>query len=64
MTNSIRKNIIAPADWWDAFRKQADKEGVDSLAEWLCNAGKDKLPKRVQANLSERPKPHRPKKAD
>lgn len=64
MTNTVRKNISAPADWWDAFRAQADKEGVDSLAEWLAEAGKAKLPKRVQAKLSERPPAHRPSKTE
>lgn len=59
MTNE-RKHITQPADWWEAFKAEADKRGV-SLAEWLGEAGKAALPKRAAAKLSERPPAHRPK---
>lgn len=57
-----RKHITQPEDWWDAFKTEADKQGV-SLAEWLGEAGKAQLPKRVASKLSERPPANRPKKS-
>ena len=61
MTNE-RKHITQPEDWWAAFKAEADKQGV-SLAEWLGEAGKSRLPKRVSAKLSERPPANRPRKS-
>ena len=57
-----RKHITQPTDWWEAFKAEADKQGV-SLAEWLGEAGKAQLPNRIAAKLSERPPANRPKKA-
>lgn len=55
-----RKNITQPADWWAAFVEQAKKEGM-SLSEWLGEIGKEKLPKKTLAKLSQRPKEGRRK---
>jgi hypothetical protein len=60
MTNE-RKNITQPADWWVAFEEAAKAEGV-SLAAWLGEAAKAKLPQKVSKKLSERPAANRPKK--
>jgi len=61
MTNSIRKNLTQPADWWAAFEAQARKEGM-TLSEWVGWHCRAILPKRTAAKLSERPAAHRPKK--
>ena len=61
MTNE-RKNITQPADWWAAFEEAARAEGM-TLAAWLGEAAKAKLPKRIAAKLSERPPANRPKKS-
>ena len=61
MTNE-RKHITQPGDWWEAFKAAADREGV-SLAEWLGEAGKAKLPPKVAKKLTERPPANRPRKS-
>lgn len=61
MTNE-RKHITQPADWWEAFTEAADREGV-SLAEWLGEAAKAKLPPKVAKKLTERPPANRPRKS-
>jgi hypothetical protein len=61
MTNE-RKNITQPADWWVAFEAAAEAEGV-SLAAWLGEAAKAKLPPKVAKKLTERPPANRPPKA-
>lgn len=60
---SQRKNITQPADWWDAFKKQAEAEGM-TLSEWMGWACRAKLPRGIGilSGLSERPAAHRPKK--
>ena len=59
MTNE-RKHITQPADWWAAFRAEADNRGM-TLSEWIGEAAKKQLPKDVRKSLSERPAAHRPK---
>lgn len=61
MTNE-RKNITQPPDWWAAFEAQAQAEGK-TLAEWIGEACKAKLPAKVAKKLSDRPPANRPKKA-
>ena len=61
-TSENRKNITQPADWWDAFKAAADKEGL-KLSEWIGNACCAALPKKVADKLSERLK-GRPKSPD
>jgi hypothetical protein len=61
MTNE-RKNITQPADWWVAFEEQAKAEGL-TLAAWLGEAAKAKLPPKVARKLTERPPANRPPKA-
>lgn len=56
-----RKNITQPSDWWEAFEKQAKSEGM-TLAAWLGEAAKLKLPAKVVKKLSERPPANRPKR--
>lgn len=58
-----RKNITQPADWWEAFEKQAKAEGM-TLAAWLGEAAKAKLPAKVAKKLTERPPANRPKKSE
>lgn len=60
MTNE-RKHITQPADWWAAFQAASEKAGK-TLSEWVGEACKAQLPKRVASKLSERPPAHRPKK--
>jgi hypothetical protein len=57
---NIRKNITQPADWWAAFQAQSEAEGM-TLAAWLGEAAKAKLPPKVAKKLTERPPAHRPK---
>jgi len=61
MTNE-RKNITQPSDWWAAFEAQAKAEGM-TLAAWLGEAAKAKLPPKVAKKLTERPPANRPLKA-
>lgn len=61
MTNE-RKNITQPSDWWAAFEAQAKAEGL-TLAAWLGEAAKAKLPPKVAKKLTERPPANRPPKA-
>jgi hypothetical protein len=61
MTNE-RKNITQPSDWWAAFEEQAKAEGM-TLAAWLGEAAKAKLPPKVAKKLTERPPANRPPKA-
>lgn len=60
MPPTERKHITQPIDWWAAFHEYATKAGV-SLSEWLGDAGKEKLPAKVAAKLSDRPSAHRPR---
>jgi len=63
MTNQ-RRNVTQPADWWDAFKAAADKQGL-SLSEWIGDCCKQQLPAKVAAKLSDRQPAHRPaKKSD
>lgn len=61
MTNE-RKNITQPSDWWAAFEEQAKAEGL-TLAAWLGEAAKARLPPKVAKKLTERPPANRPPKA-
>jgi hypothetical protein len=61
MTNE-RKNITQPSDWWAAFEEAAKAEGL-TLAAWLGEAAKAKLPPKVAKKLTERPPANRPPKA-
>ena len=61
MTNE-RKNITQPSDWWVAFEEAAKAEGL-TLAAWLGEAAKAKLPPKVAKKLTERPPANRPPKA-
>lgn len=58
MTNEARE-ITQPTEWWEAFQKQADREGL-GLSEWIGEACKARLTKEAAGKLSERPEPHRP----
>ena len=60
MTNE-RKHITQPADWWAAFRAEADNCGM-TLSEWIGEAAKANLPPKVAKKLTERPPANRPKK--
>lgn len=60
MTNE-RKNITQPSDWWDAFEAASDAGGV-SLAEWIGEVCRQRLPASVREQLSERRGPGRPRK--
>lgn len=57
-----RKHITQPSDWWEAFEEQAKAEGM-TLAAWLGEAAKAKLPPKVAKKLTERPPANRPPKA-
>jgi hypothetical protein len=57
-----RKHITQPVDWWEAFEAQAKAEGL-TLAAWLGEAAKAKLPPKVAKKLTERPPANRPPKA-
>lgn len=61
--SSNRRHVIAPQDHWDEFKVAADKEKL-SVSEWLCRAGVEKLPKKIQAQLSKRPGVGQPKKPE
>lgn len=61
MTNE-RKHITQPTDWWKAFEEAAKAEGM-TLAAWLGEAAKKKLPPKVAKKLTERPPANRPPKA-
>ena len=63
MTNSERKCLTQPDDWWRAFEQEALKRGK-TLAGWMGEVCVAQLPKRAQAKLSERPGAHRPKKSE
>lgn len=56
-----RCNIAQPADWWAAFRKQAQKEGL-TLSGWLGECALANLDESTAEKLSERPAANRPKK--
>lgn len=57
---SMRKCIAHPPDWWDAFEKQARKEGM-SLSAWIGECCLANIPKTTARKLSTRPPAHRPK---
>jgi len=61
LTNE-RKHITQPSDWWAAFEEAAKAEGL-TLAAWLGEAAKAKLPAKVAKKLTERPPANRPPKA-
>lgn len=63
MTNSERKCLTQPDDWWRAFEQEAQRRDM-TLAGWMGKVCAAQLPKRVQAKLSERPGAHRPKKSE
>jgi len=46
-----RTNLTMPADWYDAFEAAAAKAG-QPVSEWLREAGKSCLSRRVQSRLS------------
>jgi hypothetical protein len=57
---SESKKTTQPADWWAAFRAEADSRGM-TLSEWIGEAAKNQLPTDIRKSLSERPAAHRPK---
>ena len=59
MTNE-RKNITQPSDWWEAFEKQANAEGM-TLAAWMGLQCTKALPKKVRNELTERATRGRPR---
>lgn len=61
--NSERKNITQPADWWEAFARQAVDEGL-TLSEWLGECGSAFLTEGVRDKLSVRSPAHRPSQAN
>lgn len=61
-TSENRKNITQPADWWEAFDAAAKREGIP-LSQWMGDACRAALPKKVTSKLSERTK-GRPKSPD
>jgi len=58
---SERRCVTEPVEWWRAFGKQADAEGV-SLSEWLGACGLANLPAAVVETLPDRPPVGAPKK--
>ena len=52
----VPKTMTQPADWWDAFERQAQREGL-TLSEWVGECCKSY----VQGELSERRPANRPK---
>jgi len=56
---TIRKNITAPPDWFDAWKSAADAEGL-TLSEWIGQRVNSTLPKSTTKKLSQRPPAHRP----
>ena len=54
-----RKNITQPADWWAAFARQAQSEGL-TLSAWAGECMRANLDKNTAAGLSERPAANRP----
>ena len=54
------QKITQPADWWEAFRDEAARQGR-SLSEWMGAAAKEQLPPRTAKRLSKRPAANRPK---
>lgn len=61
MSETQRSSMVQPADWWAAVDEAAKAESM-SRAEWIYEAVKSRLPKKVAAKLSDRPPAHRPKK--
>lgn len=59
-TGSERKNIVQPAEWWDAAATEAKKKGK-SLSEWIGDLILAALPARVRSRLPKRPPANRPK---
>lgn len=60
MSNDTHRKISQPADWWRAFEAAASAAGL-TLAEWLGEAARRRLPPEVRQQLSRRRKPGRPK---
>lgn len=59
MTSQSRE-ITFPAEWWDAFQEQADREGME-LSQWIGDACKGRLTQDAVSKLSEPShEPHRP----
>ena len=48
-----RRHVIAPLEHWQQFKLAADRAGL-SVSEWLCQAGVEKLPKKIQSQLPAR----------
>lgn len=48
-----RINITQPSDWVEAFKAQAEKDGL-TLSEWMGEACLARLPDKVRKKLSER----------
>ena len=57
-----RKNITQPDDWWAAFVRQAQDEGL-TLSEWMGECCIANLPKDRQQLLSGRVKRGQPRKS-
>ncbi len=49
----MRLQITQPADWVEAFKVQAEKDGL-SLSAWIGEKCKAGLPKQAQSKLTER----------
>ena len=58
--NTQRKNITQPEEWWIAFEKAAEREGL-TLSQWIGDRLVKSLPKTAQRKLPPRPAAHRPK---
>ena len=54
MTTTTRRQITQPADWWAAFQKQADAEGL-TVSQWLGECGLANLTAAERKQLSKRP---------
>ena len=57
---AIAKNLTQPASWWDAFKAQAEKEGMN-LSKWVGRQCLAALPEKAKKQLNARPAAHRPK---
>lgn len=52
-----RRNISQPSDWWTAFERTAQQDGL-TLSEWIGECCRANVPD----ELSERPPANRPKR--
>lgn len=62
-TKCVKFNMSQPADWHEAFKKQAAKEGMQ-LSPWMAECCFAYLPKSIQAELSDRHTVGRPSKKE